>query len=244
MKNVRRMLALALALLLPLGTVGALAAQANAVKAVKIDKAHFPDEAFMSFIKKNVDKNGDGKLSVKEIKAVTKLMLDRKGIADLKGVELFVNLTYLDCDTNKLTRLDVSKNTKLDNLNCSRNELAKLDLSKNKKLKKLNCNSNKLKNLNLSKNTALENVSCKDNAMTKLTLGTHKKLFNLSCVENNLKTLNIKGCPRLISIVNKSKPGKGSEDVIWMDDDGEDDACVWIDKQTKLMNGTKTLYKP
>lgn len=244
MKRFKRTIALALALLLTLGTMGALAAQVNAVKAVKIDKAHFPDEAFMAYIKKNVDKNGDGKLSVAEIKAVKKLLVRRSSIANLKGVELFVNLTYLDCNTNKLTKLDVSKNTKLENLNCSGNALTKLDLSKNKKLKSLNCKSNKLKSLNLSKNTALENLSCNENALTKLTLGAHKKLFNLSCVENNLKTLNIKGCPRLISIVNNSKPAKGSEDVIWMDEDGEDDACVWIDRKTKLMNGTKTLYKP
>ncbi|MDE7373740.1 MAG: hypothetical protein K2M86_00185, partial [Odoribacter sp.] len=41
-----------------------------------------------------------------------------KGLVSLKGVEYFESLTYLWCDYNQLTTLDISKNTNLTHLDC------------------------------------------------------------------------------------------------------------------------------
>ena len=262
MRNTRRILTLALVLLLALG---ALAGQASAVKPVKVDRTHFPDAEFLEYVSKNVDKNRDGKLSTGEIKAVTSILTRRSNIVSMKGVELFVNLKQLDCSSNNIKKLDLSRNVKLENLNCSgnaltsldvsrnpkleslscgRNALTRLNVSKNASLKRLNCNGNGLKTLDVRKNSELENLSCSENGLTKLAIGAHKQLFNLNCTKNKLKTVDVKGCPRLIAIVENTRPGKGGTDVIWMDEDGDNEACVWIDRKTKLVNGAKVLYKP
>ena len=48
---------------------------------------------------------------------------------------------YLSCSNNKLTNLDVSKNTALETLYCDENNLASLDVSKNTALEDLECDS-------------------------------------------------------------------------------------------------------
>ncbi len=77
-------------------------------------------------------------------------------------------MTYLDCNNNQLTKLDVSKNTKLTSLYCYGNKLTTLDLSNNTKLFYLQCSNNRLTNLNVSKNTALRELYCYDNQLTGL----------------------------------------------------------------------------
>ena len=55
------------------------------------------------------------------------------------------NVTALYCDGNKLTTLDVSKNTALTSLSCSGNQLTSLDVSKNTALTGLDCYNNQFK---------------------------------------------------------------------------------------------------
>ncbi len=46
----------------------------------------------------------------------------RKNIFNLTGIEAVTALTYLNCGTNKLTSLDLSKNKALTYLACSANK--------------------------------------------------------------------------------------------------------------------------
>ena len=55
------------------------------------------------------------------------------------------DVLFLDCAENRLTALDVSKNTALLGLYCSRNLLTALDVSKNTELGALNCTGNQIK---------------------------------------------------------------------------------------------------
>ena len=66
-------------------------------------------------------------------------------------------------DTNKLTSLDVSKNTNLQILNCRSNQLTTLDVSKNTELEWLYCFDNKLSSLDISKNIHLSLFYCYGN---------------------------------------------------------------------------------
>ena len=91
MKQVKRCLALVLALLLALGAMGAMAASTS----VKINSTNFPDSAFRKYVKAELDTNKDKKLSAKEIKAATSIDVSNKGIADLTGIEHFTALTSL-----------------------------------------------------------------------------------------------------------------------------------------------------
>lgn len=74
-----------------------------------------------------------------------------------------MNLKYIDCESNRLTKLNVNRNAKLDvslntvlkDLTCAYNQLTNLDVSKNQLLVELWCAGNKIKELNLKKNKQL-----------------------------------------------------------------------------------------
>lgn len=109
---------------------------------IPIDSTHFPDDNFIAYVELGCDKDHDGTLSQDELNRVTELYVDHANIKDLTGIELFPNLDKLDCKYNNLTRLDVSKNTKLTKLYCESNQLTGLDLSKNTALTILGCSGN------------------------------------------------------------------------------------------------------
>ena len=148
---------------------------------IPIDPAHFPDENFRDRVAFYCDKDHDGTLSQDELNRVTELYVDHANIKDLTGIELFPNLDKLDCKYNNLTRLDVSKNTKLTKLYCESNQLTGLDLSKNTALTELYCALNQLTSLDLSKNTALTILGCSGNNR-QITVGETGQ-FDLSALK-------------------------------------------------------------
>ena len=152
---------------------------------IPIDSTHFPDDNFIAYVELGCDKDHDGTLSQDELNRVTELYVDHANIKDLTGIELFPNLDKLDCKYNNLTRLDVSKNTKLTKLYCESNHLTSLDLSKNTELTELNCQDNQLTSLDLSKNTALTKLYCALNQLTSLDLSKNTALTILGCSGNN-----------------------------------------------------------
>ena len=95
------------------------------------------------------------------------------------------------CAENKLTALDVSKNTALTDLYCSRNQLTTLDVSKNTALTDLDCGYNQLTTLDVSKNTALTYLSCRNNQLTTLDVSKNTALTKLSCDNNQLTSLDV-----------------------------------------------------
>ena len=158
---------------------------------IPIDSTHFPDDHFIAYVELGCDKDHDGTLSQDELNRVTELYVDHANIKDLTGIELFPNLDKLDCKYNNLTRLDVSKNTKLTKLYCESNQLTGLDLSKNTALTELYCESNHLTSLDLSKNTALTELNCQDNQLTSLDLSKNTALTKLYCALNQLTSLDL-----------------------------------------------------
>ena len=155
--------ALTLSLCTPVLAEGTAALPTAETGGIPIDPAHFPDDNFIAYVELGCDKDHDGTLSQDELNRVTELYVDHANIKDLTGIELFPNLDKLDCKYNNLTRLDVSKNTKLTKLYCESNQLTGLDLSKNTALTELYCALNQLTSLDLSKNTALTILGCSGN---------------------------------------------------------------------------------
>ena len=132
---------------------------------INIGQSNFPDDAFRAYVSSEaVDTNQSGMLSDVEIKAVTTLNLDAKGIKSLKGIEHFTKLTELNCANNQLTELNLNKNTALERLNCNNNQISTLDLSANKALVALNVSANTLTALDTTANTALKELSCDNNS--------------------------------------------------------------------------------
>ena len=158
---------------------------------VPIDLAHFPDENFRDRVAFYCGKDDGDALSQDELNGVTELIIDHANIKDLTGIELFPNLDKLDCKYNNLTRLDVSKNTKLTKLYCESNQLTGLDLSKNTALTELDCALNQLTGLDLSKNTALTVLYCESNHLTSLDLSKNTELTELNCQDNQLTSLDL-----------------------------------------------------
>ena len=183
--------ALTLSLCTPVLAEGAAALPAAETGSIPINSTHFPDDHFIAYVELRCDKDGDGTLSQAELDGVTELYVAYAKIKDLTGIEHFPYLEKLDCKNNNLTRLDVSKNTKLTKLYCEFNQLTSLDLSKNTALTELNCQVNQLTSLDLSKNTALTKLDCALNPLTSLDVSNNTALTYLDCNYNQLTSLDL-----------------------------------------------------
>ena len=158
---------------------------------VYITDANVPDKTFREYLLKRFDKDGNGVLTPAERYAVTEIDVNDKNITSLKGIEFFPNLKKLNCGHNRLTSLDVSKNTVLQELVCWENQLTSLDVSQNPALQKLDCWDNRLTSLDVSKNTELTYLKCSYNRMTELDVSKNTELTYLDCSYNRLTELDV-----------------------------------------------------
>ena len=150
--GLRRSLALVMVLLFALSATGALAA----AKTVTVDEKNFPDATFRAYVQKNIDRNHDNKLTPAEIKAVKRIDVSGdENLSDLTGIKYFTNLRILWCGETSITKLDVSKNTKLVDLSVYRAPLTTLKLGKLKKLGMFDATETNLKTLDISGCTRL-----------------------------------------------------------------------------------------
>ncbi len=169
---------------------------------VAINDINFPDANFMAIVTGSaIDTDNDDVLSDSEIQAVASLDVSSSSISDLTGIEHFTALTRLDCYSNSLTSLDVSKNTALKELDCYSNSLTSLDVSKNTALKELDCDNNKLPSLDVSKNTALITLLCYSNRLASLDVTNNTVLTSLNCHTNQLTSLDVSKNTALIALL-------------------------------------------
>ena len=158
---------------------------------VYITDANVPDKTFREYLLKQFDKDGNGVLTPAERYAVTEIDVENKYISNLSGIEFFPNLKVLNCGHNRLTKLDVSENTVLQELVCWENQLTSLDVSQNTALQELACFENKLTSLDVSQNPALQKLSCWDNRLTSLDVSKNTELTYLKCSYNRLTELDV-----------------------------------------------------
>jgi hypothetical protein len=155
---------------------------------------NIPDANFKKALVDNpsINTNKDAEIQVSEAVAYTgEINVFNKKIQNLTGIEAFVNLTSLNCNYNKLTILDVSKNVALKSLSCGKNQLSTLDLNNNVALISLGCFLNSLNILNVSKNIALNTLSCEDNNLNTLDVSKNIALEYLYCSNTFISSLNI-----------------------------------------------------
>ena len=122
-----------------------------------ITEENFPDAGLRKGILDSWDMEGEGWVNPDN---VISLFMDEMDISSLEGIELFPNLTLLECKRNNLTSVDVSKNKNLKSLNLEDNQLTTLDVSNNPKLELLGFNSNKISSIDVSKNAKLLWLQC------------------------------------------------------------------------------------
>jgi Leucine-rich repeat (LRR) protein len=167
-----------------------------------------PDPNFESFLVKfGFDNDGyNGKVATENIKSIKTLYIDNNSIEDFTGIEDFESLTLLDCSSNSLTILDLSKNTALTYLDCSANRLTSLNITKNTALKTLKCSNidkhynRGLTNLDISQNIALTSLTCISNRFTTLDVSKNTALTQLECYDNNLTNLDISNNLALVTL--------------------------------------------
>lgn len=137
-----------------------------------------PDAQFeTTLIDLGIDSDGiiNQRILKSDAEAVTRLDLNHfihfGEIADLTGIEGFVNITYLSAVGQEIEQVDLSANTQLDTLFLSANYLTRIDISNNPNLVFVDIQSNELSSI-----TGLDKLS-------------HLKSLNLSW--NNFETINI-----------------------------------------------------
>ena len=158
---------------------------------VYITDANVPDKTFREYLLKQFDKDGNGVLTPAERYAVTEIDVENKYISNLSGLQFFPNLKVLNCSHNRLTSLDVSKNTVLQELVCRENQLTSLDVSQNTALQELACFENQLTSLDVSQNPALQKLNCGHNRLTSLDVSKNTELTYLKCSYNRLTELDV-----------------------------------------------------
>ena len=166
-----------------------------------------PDLAFETkLIQLGIDKDGQNGIvlssSIDTVKSLDvsyqyngEFMIDSVGILivakikNLVGIENFTSLTNLKCNNNRISNLDLSKNTYLKTLSCNDNRISSVDLSNNIFLTNFSCQNNNLTTLDLSKNINLYDLFASFNKLTTLIL--NETVFNVYCSNNLLTKLDI-----------------------------------------------------
>ncbi len=151
-----------------------------------------PDINFeKALIALGIDDVQDGKILRSKAEKVTELDFYGAKITNLQGLEAFINLKKLNCSTNKVRNLDVSKNINLQELSCGGDELSSLDISKNIALKILDCNGNQLSSLDVSKNINLQKLICYSNSLSGLDVSKNTALLRLEYTYNKITFVDV-----------------------------------------------------
>lgn len=160
---------------------------------VDINETNFPDQIFRGWLLDKGNLNGmgaDGVLTSGELAQITVLDLSGLGIGDLTGISHFTALERLNVNNNRLTSLDVSKNTRLTSLYCATNALGHLDVTGCPELVELNCERNRLTELNLACNPKLVQLYCRHNSLTQLDVSRNLELVFIETFDNSLTSFD------------------------------------------------------
>jgi surface protein len=155
---------------------------------------NFPDANFEAALLANTSINtvDDGEITVQEAEAFTgTLVIDNLSIADLTGINYFVNLSGLQCNTNELTSLDLSHNHKLKTLQAYNNSLTFLDVSGATLMTSLNVTNSSLETIDLSDQTALTTIYLNGNPLSSVDFSANTALQVLSIQNIGLSELDL-----------------------------------------------------
>ncbi|RZK12036.1 MAG: T9SS type A sorting domain-containing protein [Flavobacterium sp.] len=168
----------------------------------------------------NADLNNDGEIQVSEALAIKRLKISGKSIADLTGIESFVNLKRLLCSNNLLTTVDFSSNINLELIDLYSNNFVSLTIDGLPLLNTLNLLPNpNLQNLTVTNNSSLAaltihqsfsslsslvQLNCSNNALTALTFNYNSlpNLTSINCSNNQLTYFSLNASLQHLNISN------------------------------------------
>ena len=161
---------------------------------------YIPDDNFENiFISLGKDDILDDYVKTSMVETVLTMDLYNKNIYDLTGIEDFKNLTFLNVESNKLTTIDVSQNTKLTSLYFGHNFITEFNISSDI-LEKISGSGNDLGSINLSNCPNLEEVLFYDCNLQSVDLSSLPKLKKLELSTNNFTTIDFSNQSLLESI--------------------------------------------
>lgn len=196
---------------------------------IAIDESNFPDENFRAYVLEKCDMDSDGLLSASEISNVTEINVSYENIGSLEGIEYFTKVTYLNCEENNISELDLNSNPALVDLRCNNNSLTSLNIS--------NCQN-------------LTTLSCRDNYLSELDISGNPRLADLGCSGNKLKTLDLSNNdPVLAKAVREYGPMIWEADstvISFIHPDAHDDVegPIGFDRSVKVYANGELLYSP
>lgn len=168
----------------------ALLASLSAWADVEINAENFPDPVFRGYLNDQPYGN-DGVLTDDEIADITSIVVTNSGVRNLIGIEYFIALTNLQCDSNFIYDLDVSQLPALTSLNCGYNYLSELDVTQNPALTNLSCGNNDLWEINIEQNSDLQLLDCSNNKINLIDVTPNRDLQQLDCSNNKLNSIDV-----------------------------------------------------
>jgi hypothetical protein len=120
-----------------------------------------------------------------DVANITAVYVAGWNIADLTGIEHFTAMTLLSASDNRLTTLDLSKNTRLTDIDLRWNQLTSVTLGAKPALTNLSFYGNKLSSLDVSGAPALEILNLWDNQLQALDISKNPALKTLWVLGNN-----------------------------------------------------------
>ncbi|WP_253255039.1 LPXTG cell wall anchor domain-containing protein [Listeria ivanovii] len=160
----------------------------------------FPDNALAIIVAKTLGDNSDEVVSEERLAQLTFLECYSSGIKDMTGIEYLTGMVTLNCNSNQITNLDISKNVKLKTLYCDQNQLTSIDFSKNLELEILDCAQNQLTSIDVSKNLKLETLYGQVNQLTNLDISKNLELRTVYCNNNELTNLDVSKNLKLLTL--------------------------------------------
>ena len=179
--------------------------QGNGLQAATGNVVNIPDANFKAalIVNSSINTNGDGEIQVSEAQAYTGVIrVDGLNIADVTGLEAFVNITEFHAMNNALTSIDLSQNTAITRLTLRGNSLTALDLSANTALQTILIQQNNISSIDLTNHSSLGNFQCGDNNISTLLLPTTANgLRTLYLEQNQISSLDVSMYPDLRTLV-------------------------------------------
>jgi hypothetical protein len=154
-----------------------------------------------------IDMNNNSEIEISEILNVIAIdvasynVIDSGKIISLDGIQNFINLKKLKCGANKITSLDLSGLSLLEEIECERNLLNNIQTIGLNNLETLYIFDNNISIMNLSNSPNLINLWCSSNQLTNLDLSSLSSLKWVSCGDNQITNLNVTGLTQIEEIV-------------------------------------------
>ena len=162
-------------------------------------QTYVPDDAFEQFlINEGYDDVLDDYVLTDNIKDVSFLPMNNKGIQDLTGIEDFTSLNTVRVLGNPIQSIDLTANTELQYITLGHQSLTSLNIDGLMKLIRITMQDSSLTTLDVSNNTSIEILSLKDNS----------ELVNLNITNaTNLESISLNNSDKLETVDTSTNTG-------------------------------------